>query len=99
MEQGEKPEVKKPAKIFVKLTGTYEASTFVGSAYDQKPEAAEGEPVVEYLSKPAIIQGLMRLFPQYEAAARRNDANGLLKKKVRDQKSVVEAVIKQIAAM
>lgn len=99
MEQGEKPKVKKPAKIFVKLTGTYEASTFVGSAYDQKPEAAEGEPVVEYLSKPAIIQGLMRLIPQYEAAARRNDANGLLKKKVRDQKAVVEAVIKQIAAM
>lgn len=99
MEQGEKPKVKKPAKIFVKLTGTYEASTFVGSAYDQKPEAAEGEPVVEYLSKPAIIQGLMRLIPQYESAARRNDANGLLKKKVRDQKSVVEAVIKQIAAM
>ncbi|MBO6249647.1 MAG: hypothetical protein J6N54_12615 [Bacteroidales bacterium] len=54
---------------------------------------------MEYLSKPAIIQGLMRLIPQYEAAARRNDANGLLKKKVRDQKSVVEAVIKQIAAM
>lgn len=99
MEQGEKPKVKKPAKIFVKLTGTYEASTFVGSAYDQKPEAAEGEPVVEYLSKPAIIHGLMRLIPQYEAAARRNDANGLLKKKVRDQKAAIEGVINQIANM
>lgn len=99
MEQGEKPKVKKPAKIFVKLTGTYEASTFVGSAYDQKPEAEEGEPVVEYLSKPAIIQGLQRLIPQYEAAAHRNDANGLLKKKVRDQRDTVLAVIKQISMM
>ncbi len=99
MEQGEKPKVKKPAKIFVKLTGTYEASTFVGSAYDQKPEAAEGEPVVEYLSKPAIIQGLMRLLPQFEKQAHRNDANGILKKKMRDQKDAVETVIKQIAMM
>ena len=99
MEQGEKPKVKKPAKIFVKLTGTYEASTFVGSAYDQKPEAAEGEHVVEYLSKPAIIQGLQRLIPQFEASAHRNDANGILKKKVRDQRDAVLAVIKQIAMM
>lgn len=99
MEQGEKPKAKKPAKIFVKLTGTYEASTFVGSAYDQKPEAAEGEPVVEYLSKPAIIQGLMRLLPKFEKQAHRNDANGILKKKMRDQKDAVETAIKQIAMM
>ena len=95
----EQVKLKKPAKVFVKLTGTYEASTFVGSAYDQKPEAAEGEPVVEYLSKPAIIQGLMNLLPQFDQQAHRADANGLLKKKVRDQKAAVEAVIKQIAMM
>jgi hypothetical protein len=95
----EAPKVRKPAKIFVKLSGVYEDSAFVGSAYDARQDDMTKEDTVEYLAKPAIIQGLMNLLPQFDQQANRADANGLLKKKVRDQKAAVEAVIKQIAAM
>lgn len=98
MKQEEAPKVKKPAKIFVRLQGTYD-NGFVGSAYNRKQDDMTKENTVEYLSKAAIIQGLMRLIPQFEAAAHRADANGLLKKKVRDQKEAIEGVINQIANM
>jgi len=98
MKQEEAPKVKKPAKIFVRLQGAYD-NGFVGSAYDRKQDDMTKENTVEYLSKAAIIQGLLNLIPQFEMQAHRADANGLLKKKVRDQKAAIEGVINQIANM
>lgn len=96
MKQEEAPKVKKPAKIFVRLQGAYD-NGFVGSAYDRRQDDMTKENTVEYLSKAAIIQGLLELIPQFEMQAHRADANGLLKKKVRDQKAAIEGVINQIA--
>ena len=98
MKQEEAPKVKKPAKIFVRLQGAYD-NGFVGSAYDRKQDDMTKENTVEYLSKAAIIQGLLNLLPQFEMQAYRADANGLLKKKVRDQKAAIEGVINQISNM
>lgn len=98
MKQEEAPKVKKPAKIFVRLQGAYD-NGFVGSAYDRKQDDMTKENTVEYLSKAAIIQGLLNLLPQFEMQAHRADANGLLKKKVRDQKAAIEGVINQISNM
>ena len=39
---------------------------------------------------------ILSLLPQFERQAHRNDANGILKKKVRDQKAAVEEIIKMI---
>lgn len=65
MKQEEAPKVKKPAKIFVRLQGAYD-NGFVGSAYDRKQDDMTKENTVEYLSKAAIIQGLLNLLPQFE---------------------------------
>lgn len=93
----EAPKVRKPAKIFVKLSEVYEDSAFVGSAYDAKQDDMTKENTVEYLAKPAIIQGLMMLEPQFVQLAKRCDATPITRKIAQKQMDVIKGIIQQIA--
>lgn len=99
MKQEEAPKVRRPAKVFVKLSGVYENSAFVGSAYDKKQDDMTKEDTVEYLAKPALIQALMNLEPKFVQLAQRPDATGITKKIAQKQMDVIKGIINQIAAL
>ena len=83
----EQVKLKKPAKVFVKLQGAYEASDFVGSAYTKPQEGMDKTNAVEYLAKNALIQ------------APRKDATGTSKLIARKQEALLDKIIEQIGGM
>ena len=95
----EQVKLKKPAKVFVKLQGTYEASDFVGSAYTKPQEGMDKTNAVEYLAKNALIQALLVWKPQFAAQAARKDATGTSKLVARKQEALLDKIIEQIGGM
>lgn len=95
----EQVKLKKPAKVFVKLQGAYEASDFVGSAYTKPQEGMDKTNAVEYLAKNALIQALLVWKPQFAAQAARKDATGTSKLVARKQEALLDKIIKQIGGM
>ena len=98
MKQEEAPKIKKPAKIFVRLQGAYD-NGFSGSAYDAKQDDMTKENTVEYLSKAALIQGLMMLEPKFVQMAQRRDATATTRLIARKQQDILKGIIEQIASM
>lgn len=95
----EQVKLKKPAKVFVKLQGAYEASDFVGSAYTKPQEGMDKTNAVEYLAKNALIQALLVWKPQFAAKAARKDATGTSKLVARKQEALLDKIIEQIGGM
>lgn len=95
----EQVKLKKPAKVFVKLQGSYEASDFVGSAYTKPQEGMDKTNAVEYLAKNALIQALLVWKPQFTAQAARKDATGTSKLVARKQEALLDKIIEQIGGM
>jgi hypothetical protein len=95
----EQVKLKKPAKVFVKLQGAYEASDFVGSAYTKPQEGMDKTNAVEYLAKSALIQALLVWKPKFAAQAARKDATGTSKLVARKQEALLDKIIQQIGGM
>ena len=99
MNQEQAPKLKKPAKVFVKLQGAYEASDFVGSAYTKPQEGMDKTNAVEYLAKNALIQALLVWKPKFAGQAARKDATGTTKLIARKQEALLDKIIEQIGGM